>query len=91
MVITNPTHYAVALDHRRSGMSAPLVVAKGQGFMAQRIRAIARDHGIPTVENVTLARALYAEAEVGDVIPGALFEAVAEVLAYLIRLKQLVL
>ena len=91
VVITNPTHYAVALQYRRSGMSAPLVVAKGQGFMAQRIKAIARDHGIPMVENVALARALYAEAEVGDVIPGALFEAVAEVLAYLIRLKQLVL
>jgi flagellar biosynthetic protein FlhB len=91
VVITNPTHYAVALEYRRNGMSAPVVVAKGQGFMAQRIKAIAREHGVPMVENVTLARALYAEAEVGDVIPAALFEAVAEVLAYLIRLKQLVL
>jgi flagellar biosynthetic protein FlhB len=91
VVITNPTHYAVALEYRRTGMNAPVVVAKGQDLLAQRIKAIARDNGIPMVENVALARALYAEAEVGDVIPGALFEAVAEVLAYLIRLKQLVL
>jgi flagellar biosynthetic protein FlhB len=91
VVITNPTHYAVALEYRRNGMNAPVVVAKGQGVLAQRIKAIARDHGVPMVENVSLARALYAEAEVGDVIPGPLFEAVAEVLAYLIRLKQLVL
>jgi flagellar biosynthetic protein FlhB len=91
VVITNPTHYAVALEYRRNGMSAPVVVAKGQGFLAQRIKAIARDHGVPMVENVPLARALYAEAEIGDVIPAALFEAAAEVLAYLIRIKQLVL
>ncbi len=90
VVITNPTHYAVALEYRRAGMTAPIVVAKGQGFIAQRIKAIAREHGVPMVENVPLARALYASAEVGDVIPGELFEAVAEVLAYLIRLKQLV-
>lgn len=91
VVITNPTHFAVALEYRRDGMSAPVVVAKGQDYMAQRIKAIAREHGVPMVENVTLARALYASAEVGEVIPGPLFEAVAEVLAYLIRIKQLVL
>jgi flagellar biosynthetic protein FlhB len=91
LVVTNPTHFAVALEYRRQGMSAPVVVAKGRDLMAQRIKAIAREHGVPMVENVALARALYAEAEVGDVIPAALFEAVAEVLAYLIRLKQLVL
>ena len=59
--------------------------------LAARIRALAREHNVPLVENVTLARALYATAEVGDVIPAALFGAVAEVLAYLVRLKQLVL
>jgi flagellar biosynthetic protein FlhB len=91
VVITNPTHYAVALEYRRATMTAPVVVAKGQGHIAQRIKLIAREHGVPMVENVPLARALYAEAEVGAVIPAALFEAVAEVLAYLIRLKQLVL
>ena len=91
VVITNPTHFAVALEYRRNGMHAPIVVAKGQDLMAQKMKDVAREHGVPIVENVTLARALYAEAEVGDVIPGALFEAVAEILAYLIRIKQLVL
>jgi flagellar biosynthetic protein FlhB len=91
VVITNPSHYAVALEYRRTGMAAPVVVAKGQDQMALRIRKVARDHGVPIVENVQLARALYASADVGDVIPGALFEAVAEVLAYLVRLKQVVL
>jgi len=91
VVITNPTHYAVALEYRRNGMHAPIVVAKGQDLMALKMKEVAREHGVPIVENVTLARALYAEAEVGDVIPGALFEAVAEILAYLIRIKQLVL
>jgi flagellar biosynthesis protein FlhB len=91
VVITNPTHFAIALEYRRDGMSAPIVVAKGQDHMAQRIKAVAREHGVPMVENVALARALYASAEIGDVIPGPLFEAVAEVLAYLIRIKQLVL
>ena len=90
VVITNPTHYAVALDYQR-GMSAPVVVAKGQGHLAVRIKAIAAEHGVPMVENVQLARALYSSAEVGEAIPGPLFEAVAEVLAYLIRIKRLVL
>jgi len=72
-------------------MMAPRVLAKGKGFLAQRIKGIAREHGVPMVENVPLAQALYKTAEVGDFIPGALFEAVAEVLAYLIRLKQLAL
>jgi flagellar biosynthesis protein FlhB len=90
VVITNPTHYAVALDYQR-GMSAPVVVAKGQDHLAIRIKAIAAEHGVPMVENVQLARALYSSAEVGEVIPGPLFEAVAEVLAYLIRIKRLVL
>jgi flagellar biosynthetic protein FlhB len=91
VVITNPTHFAVALQYRRSEMAAPVVVAKGQDLMAARIRKTAADHGVPVVENVALARALYQGAEVGDTIPAALFGAVAEVLAYLVRLKQLVL
>lgn len=89
VVVTNPTHYAVALEYRRGAMAAPRVLAKGRGFMAARIKAVARDHGVPTVENVPLAQALFKSVEVGDLIPPALFEAVAEVLAYLIRLKQL--
>jgi flagellar biosynthetic protein FlhB len=91
VVITNPTHFAVAVEYRRRDMVAPVVVAKGQDLIAARIRKVARDHGVPIVENVTLARALYAGAEIGDTIPAALFGAVAEVLAYLVRLKQLIL
>jgi flagellar biosynthetic protein FlhB len=91
LVITNPTHYAVALEYRREVMPAPRVVAKGQDLLAARIKEIAREHDVPIVENRPLAQALYHTAEIGDLIPGDLFEAVAEVLAYLIRLKQLVL
>lgn len=91
VVVTNPTHYAVALEYRRTEMAAPRVVAKGADHLAARIRAAARDHGVPIVENVPLAQALYRGAEVGDTIPAALFGAVAEVLAYLVRIKQLML
>lgn len=91
VVITNPTHYAVALEYRRSAMFAPVVVAKGKDHLARRIKAVAREHGVPMVENVPLAQALYQSVEIGEAIPGNLFEAVAEVLAYLIRLKQLTL
>lgn len=90
VVITNPTHFAVALTYER-GQAAPEVVAKGADHLAARIRALAREHGVPIVENPPLARSIYGRAEVGDRIPAELFEAVAEVLAYLIRLKQLVL
>jgi flagellar biosynthetic protein FlhB len=89
VVITNPTHFAVALEYKRDAMAAPRVLAKGADHVAQRIKDVAREHGIPTVENVALARALYAHAEIDEVIPANLFEAVAEVLAYLVRLKQL--
>jgi flagellar biosynthetic protein FlhB len=91
VVITNPTHVAVALRYDRAAMSAPLVVAKGQDHMALRIRQVAREHDVPIVENVTLARALHRGAEVGESIPSDLFGAVAEILAYLVRLKQLIL
>jgi flagellar biosynthetic protein FlhB len=91
VVVTNPTHYAVALEYRRAEMAAPVVVAKGHDHMAARIRTVAREHGVPIVENVTLARALYKAADIGDTIPADLFGAVAEVLAYLVRLKQLIL
>jgi flagellar biosynthetic protein FlhB len=91
VVVTNPTHYAVALEYRRDRMSAPIVVAKGKDLMAQRIKKIARDNGVPVVENVSLAQALFKGSEIGDAIPGQLFGAVAEVLAYLVRIKQLML
>ena len=91
VVITNPTHYAVALEYRRGTMAAPIVLAKGVDQVALRIREKAREHGIPIVENKPLAQGLYATAEIGEAIPAPLFAAVAEVLAQLIRLKQLVL
>lgn len=91
VVITNPTHFAVALEYRRGEMAAPIVLAKGADQIALKIREKARQHGIPIVENKPLAQGLYATADIGDAIPGPLFAAVAEVLAQLIRLKQLVL
>jgi flagellar biosynthetic protein FlhB len=91
VVVTNPTHYAVALEYRRDLSPAPRVVAKGQDHMAARIRSAARDAGVPIVENVSLAQALYRGVDVGDSIPAELFGAVAEVLAYLVRIKQLML
>jgi flagellar biosynthesis protein FlhB len=90
VVITNPTHFAVALRYQR-GQAAPELVAKGADALALKIRTLAREHGVPIVENPPLARAIHRQVEVGEHIPGDLFEAVAEVLAYLIRLKQLVL
>ena len=87
VIITNPTHLAVALEYHK-GMVAPLVLAKGQDLVAQRIKDVARDHGIAIVENKPLARALYASTEIGDVVPQELYQAVAEVLAYVYRLKR---
>jgi flagellar biosynthetic protein FlhB len=91
IVITNPTHYAVALEYRRGEMAAPKVLALGADHIALQIRERARKHGIPLVENKPLAQALYKTAEVGETIPAPLFSAVAEVLAQLIKLKQLTL
>jgi flagellar biosynthetic protein FlhB len=88
VIITNPTHYAVALKYDRNKFAAPIVVAKGTDFMAQRIREIAKEHGIPIVERKALARALYAATEIGSEIPRELFRAVAEVLAYVYRLRR---
>ena len=87
VIITNPTHYAIALAYK-SGMIAPQLVAKGQDLVAQRIKEIARESRITIVENKPLARALYASVEVGDIVPQELYQAVAEVLAYVYRLKN---
>jgi flagellar biosynthetic protein FlhB len=87
VVITNPTHYAVALQYDGTKMDAPKVVAKGQDYLALKIREIARKHDVTIMENKPLARALYDRTEIGDTIPGDLFQAVAEVLAYVYRLK----
>lgn len=88
VVVTNPTHFAVALDYRRDEMSAPAVLAKGQGFIALRIREIAQEADVPVVENPPLARELHRVADVGKEIPADLFQAVAEVLAFVYSLKQ---
>ena len=87
VIITNPTHYSVALSYER-GMSAPVCVAKGADNIALKIREIAREHDIPIVENVPLARALYAAVEIDDEIPVEHYHAVAEIIGYVMGLKR---
>lgn len=87
VVITNPTHYAVAVKYQEEGMSAPIVVAKGADAVALKIREIAKEHKIVTLESPKLARALYAHTELDQEIPEALYAAVAEVLAYVFQLR----
>jgi flagellar biosynthetic protein FlhB len=87
VVITNPTHLAVAVEYDASSMAAPVVVAKGAELLARRIREVAAEHGVPVVERRELAQALYRSVEVGQSIPVELYQAVAEVLAYVFRLK----
>lgn len=87
VVVTNPDHYAVALRYSPDEMTAPMVVAKGRGYMAQRIKEVARRHGVAVYEDPPLARALYRMVEVGRSIPEELYQAVAEVLAFVWRLK----
>ena len=89
VIITNPTHYAVALSYKPQSMVAPTVVAKGRGYVALRIREIAAEKNVPTVENKPLARGLYKAVGVGQQVPTELFKAVAEVLAYVYRLKSM--
>lgn len=88
VVVTNPTHFAVALSYRGDEMAAPKVIAKGQDLIAQRIKQIAREHNVPVVENKPLAQALYKTVEVDQEIPYDLFQAVAQVLAYIYALKR---
>jgi len=87
VVITNPTHYAVAVKYKDEGMSAPVVVAKGADAVALKIREVAAEHKIVTLESPKLARALYAHTELDQQIPEALYAAVAEVLAYVFQLR----
>ena len=87
VIVTNPTHLAVALSYKK-GMIAPTVVAKGQDLVAERIKQIAREHRILIVENKPVARALYEAVEVGDMVPAELYQAVAEILAYVYRIKH---
>jgi FlhB-like protein len=85
VVITNPTHIAVALRYDQESSEAPEVVAKGAGLVAEKIKKIAREHGIPVVENKALARILFKIVEINQMIPENLYQAVAEVLAYIYR------
>ena len=88
VVITNPTHYSVALKYDKDGSGAPRVVAKGQDLIAFKIRSIAMEHDVAIYEEPPLARALHGTTEIGDEIPGPLFLAVARVLAYVYHLRQ---
>ena len=87
VVITNPTHFAVALQYER-GMNAPICVAKGADNIAFKIREIGAKHDIPIVENPPLARALYATVEMDEEVPAEHYKAVAEVIGYIMRLRN---
>jgi flagellar biosynthetic protein FlhB len=88
VVITNPTHFAVALKYKQGVDPAPRVLAKGQDYMAQKIKAVAREHGIEIVENKPLAQALYNMCEVNDEIPEEFYKAVADILVYVYKRKN---
>jgi len=87
VVVTNPTHFSVALAWDEGAMRAPRVVAKGSDLVAMRIRELAAEHGVPVLEAPPLARALYKHAEIGQEIPAALYNAVAQVLAWVYGLR----
>lgn len=87
VIITNPTHFAVAIKYERDGARPPYVVAKGADYMAQRIKDIARENKVEIVENKPLARTLFATVDIGESIPEELYQAVAEVLAFVYKLK----
>lgn len=86
VIVTNPTHYSVALRYDEATMAAPRVIAKGKDFLALRIRQIAEQHRVPIIERPPLARALFAACEIGDEVPAAYYRAVAELLAYVYQL-----
>jgi flagellar biosynthetic protein FlhB len=88
VVITNPTHFAIALKYESAKMRAPRVVAKGKDLMAHRIREIAVASGVPIIERAPLARSLYKMCDVGDEIPEEFYSAVAEILAYVYQLTR---
>ncbi|OQY18218.1 MAG: flagellar biosynthesis protein FlhB [Desulfobacteraceae bacterium 4572_35.1] len=87
VIITNPTHLSIAIRYEMGKMDAPVVVAKGADHLAMKIRELAREHDVPLVENVVVARALY-KVDIGAVVPEQMFKAVAEILAYVYSLKK---
>ncbi|MFT9494993.1 flagellar biosynthesis protein FlhB [Anaerosolibacter sp.] len=90
VIITNPTHFAVAVRYDQEQDNAPIVLAKGQDLIARNIRELAENHEVPIIENKPLARALYSTVEIGEYIPPDLYQAVAEVLAYVYKLKNMI-
>ena len=88
VVVTNPTHLALALKYDSKKMGAPRLVAKGAALIAQKIKEIAAQHNVPIVEDKPLAQALYKSVDIGEEIPEKLFQAVAQVLAYIYRLRD---
>jgi flagellar biosynthetic protein FlhB len=88
VVITNPTHYAVALEYKEGKNTAPVIIAKGKDYLAQKIKEKAREESVTIVENKPLAQSLYFFCEVGDEVPEDMYKAVAEVLAYVYRMKK---
>ena len=88
VIITNPTHYAIALKYEEGQMAAPQIVAKGMGLLAERIMELGQQHAVPVLQAPPLARALYRHADVGDTVPERLYTAVAEVLAYVYQLRN---
>lgn len=87
-VVTNPTHIAVAIKYDQEDMDAPVLVAKGEGFVAEKIKELAREHNVPLVEDKPLARMLFKHVKLGELIPEKMYKAVAEVLAYVYKLKK---
>ena len=87
VIITNPTHIAIALKYDQVTMNAPVIIAKGEGTMAQKIKEIAKEHNIFIIENKPLARELYKRVELGQEIPGDLFMAVAKILSLVYQMK----
>lgn len=87
VVITNPTHFAVAIKYDPQKMAAPFVLAKGADFMAQRIKEVAKENKVHLMENKPLAQALYKSVDIGDAVPPDLYKAVAEVLAFVYSLE----
>lgn len=88
VVITNPTHLAVAIQYDQEQMNAPIVLAKGAGYVAEKIKEIATENKVPIVENKPVAQVLYKITNIGDIIPEDLYRAVAEILAHVYSLKE---
>ena len=87
VVITNPTHYAVAIEYDSTKMPGPMVSAKGEDGLARRIKALAAEHDVPMIENRPLARALYAEVEIGQIVPENYYQALAVILTKVYNMK----